>query len=144
MTPQDQDRLLQQLKTDEGCVLRPYTDSLGFMTIGYGRMIDPLKGGKISADEAAYLLANDVKAVVAELTPFAWFHEQDSVRQAALGNMAFNLGLTGLLHFPRFLGSMQIKDYPGAVSELANTPWRRQVGARADRIIQLIETGAWP
>jgi lysozyme len=143
MTPDDLLRLSKQLQTDEGCKLYAYTDTLGFLTIGYGRLIDRRKGGQISLDEAAYLLQNDVSRVTRQLEQYAWYSGQDSVRQAALANMAFNLGTEGLLHFPHFLGYMLVKDYVSAIKELTDTPWHTQVGVRADRIINLIKTGAW-
>ena len=143
MTPEDQIRLVAQLKVDEGCKLYAYPDSLGWTTIGYGRLIDRRKGGGITMDEALYLLQNDVSKVTKQLAAYAWYNDQDSVRQAALSDMTFNLGLDGLLHFPHFLGYMLKKAYANAVSELIGTPWQSQVGARADRIINMIEKGAW-
>jgi len=144
VTNDDQIRLRAQLKSDEGCVLYAYPDSLGFTTVGYGRLLDHRKGGGISESEAEYLLDNDICKVGIALAPFAWFQAQDSVRQAALVNMAFNLGVPGLLHFPHFLGFMASKDYTQAVAELVDTPWHKEVGARADRIMALISSGSWP
>lgn len=143
MTPEDQGRLVSQLRVDEGCILYAYQDSLSYWSIGVGRMIDHRKGGGITQDEATYLLNNDVNKVTSQLQPYSWYSAQDSVRQAALANMAFNLGIEGLLHFPQFLVHMGNKDYPGAISEIIGTPWHSQVGVRADRIIQLIESGEW-
>lgn len=140
----DTDKLLARLKADEGEVLHAYLDPLGVTTIGIGRNIDGNHGGGITHDEAMYLLQNDVERVLAQLLPFAWFSAQDDVRRAALVMMAFNLGIVGLLHFPHFLGFMAVKDYADAVSELIGTPWHAQVGARADRIVHMITTGAWP
>ncbi len=144
MTPEDQANLLAQLRVDEGCKLYAYADTLGFLTIGYGRLIDRKKGGQISQAEAEFLLGNDINRTEQELSQYAWFSAQDSVRQAAITNMAFNLGVAGLLHFPHFLGYMQVKDYSNAIKQIANTPWHQEAGVRADRIIKLIETGAWP
>lgn len=143
MTPEDQIRLVAQLKVDEGCKLYAYTDTQSFLTIGFGRLIDRRKGGGITMDEALYLLQNDVGKVTKQLAAYAWYNDQDSVRQAALSDMVFNLGLDGLLHFPHFLGYMLKKDYANAISELIGTPWHSQVGVRADRIINMIEKGAW-
>lgn len=141
MTPEDQTRLLAQLKVDEGRKLYAYPDSNGWTTIGYGRLIDRRKGGGISEDEALYLLQNDIAKRAPILDQYAWYAGQDSVRQAALFNMYFN---TDLLHFPHFLGFMLVKDYADAVNEVKDTPWHSQVGERADRIIHMISTGAWP
>ena len=143
MTPEDQTRLVAQLKTDEGCKLYVYQDSLGYATLGFGRLVDRKKGGGISMDEALYLLQNDVAKVTKQLTQYTWYSGQDSVRQAALANFCFNVGLEGLLHFPKFLMHMTANEYPQAVAELRDTPWHSQVGARADRIMNLITTGSW-
>jgi len=141
MTPEDHAHLVAQLKIDEGCRLYVYPDSLGFLTIGYGRLVDRKKGGGISQDEAEYLLANDVRKRDVFLAQYAWYTAQDSVRQAALADMCFN---TDLLHFPHFLGHMLVKDYPAAVGDIKDTPWHQEVGVRGDRIIVMISTGVWP
>jgi lysozyme len=49
--------LIEQLRRDEGCVLKPYRDQVGKLTIGVGRNLDDVG---ISSDEAEYLLANDI------------------------------------------------------------------------------------
>ena len=144
MEATDRAKLFDQLKVDEGCVLTAYQDSLGIWTIGIGRNIDKAHGGGITMDEALYLFQNDLAKVDRQLSAFTWYTDQDSVRQAALCNMAFNIGINGLLHFPHFLSDMAAKDYPEAIKELTGTPWHHQVGVRADRIIALISTGAWP
>lgn len=143
MNADSQAKLTHQLKTDEGLRLYAYDDSLGFATIGYGRLIDK-RGGGISLDEAETLLVNDIHKVIAQLLPYVWYKAQDDVRQAALCNMTFNLGITGLLHFPKFLAHMALKEYSLAVTELQNTPWQHQVGARAERIMHMILSGAFP
>lgn len=144
MLDQDKQKLVAQLKVDEGFVGHAYQDSLGYWTIGYGRLVDANKGGKITVDEGTYLLCNDVASKETELQAYDWYTSQDSVRQAALLNMAFNLGVPGLLKFPIFLGHMQAHEYELAAQALEPTKWHKQVGVRADRVIALIRTGQWP
>ena len=144
MTADDQVRLIATLKSDEGCVLYAYKDSLGYTSIGYGRLLDQRKGGGISEYEAEFLLANDLKKIEIQLAPFNWFQIQDSVRQAALTMMSYNLGVAGLLHFPQFLLHMGKQEYPEAVAQLVGTPWHNEVGARAVRIETMLASGAWP
>ena len=57
------DKLLEELSRDEGTVLQAYQDSLGYWTIGTGRLIDKRRGGGITKAEADYLLANDVQKI---------------------------------------------------------------------------------
>ena len=45
------------LIAEEGEKLSAYQDSMGFWTIGVGRLIDARKGGGISQEESRYLLA---------------------------------------------------------------------------------------
>lgn len=144
MTPENKAKLLQRLQLDEGCRLKMYQDSLGYWTIGYGHLLDPRRGGRISQNVANLMLEEDTDQTLSQISVYAWFGSQDDVRQAALADMAFNLGLEGLLHFPHFLGFMQKKDYVNAVGELKGTPWHDQVGPRADRIMSMITTGEWP
>ena len=78
------DSLESQLRRDEGEVLHAYSDSLGYLTIGVGRLIDARRGGGISGDESAYLLRNDIERKTGELLRRApWVAELDPVRRAA-------------------------------------------------------------
>ena len=54
------DNITRLLRGDEGEVLTAYPDHLGYLTIGVGRLIDKRKGGGITPEESAYLLANDI------------------------------------------------------------------------------------
>jgi lysozyme len=53
--------LRRMLEDEEGRVPHAYPDSLGYWTIGVGRLIDRRKGGGLSDDEIDYLLANDIR-----------------------------------------------------------------------------------
>ncbi len=48
-----------QLRADEGVRESAYTDSLGYLTIGVGRLIDARVGGKLWPDEIDYLSTQD-------------------------------------------------------------------------------------
>ncbi len=144
MTLDTHQRLVNTLAVEEGYRKSAYQDSLGFWTIGYGRLIDAGKNAGLSKAEAQYLLDNDVYECIRNLTPYEWYVGQDEIRQAALVDMAFNLGVHGLLGFPHFLAAIQAKDYPTAASHLKGSLWHQQVGPRADRIMAQITTGVWP
>ena len=100
--------LVEELTRDEGMRLTVYDDATGaplkinsvvqgHPTIGIGRALD-VRG--ITPDEAKYLLANDIAAFTLGLQQaYVWFNGLDDVRQRALVNMAFNIGLAGLAEF---------------------------------------------
>ena len=52
--------MIGMLKRHEGLRLKPYQDTIGKLTIGYGRNLDD-RG--ISKEEAEYLLRNDISRV---------------------------------------------------------------------------------
>lgn len=138
------DKLLQQLKRDEGFVDHAYQDHLGYWTIGIGRLIDGKKGGRITEEEALYLLNNDVDrfhAGVKEALP--WFESLDEARQGVILNMAFNLGLKGLLSFKNTLAHIEAGNYTEAAKNMLQSKWAYQVGNRALRLAKQMETGQW-
>jgi lysozyme len=134
------------LLVDEGVILHAYQDHLGYWTIGCGRLIDKRRGGGISAEEAMYLLNHDVDRVWAGLVKRKpWVEWLDPVRQIAVLNLAFNLGIDGLMQFVNTLGAMQRGDWKAAASGLRNSLWHRQVQRpRSARIVYMVEHGRWP
>lgn len=138
------DRLIDQLRRDEGEVLTAYQDHLGYWTIGVGRLIDQRKGGGISKEESAYLLENDINIRIASLRQkLAWFDDLDEARQGVLVNMAFQMGVAGLLAFTKTLAMVKTGDYEVAASGMLQSLWARQTPARAKRLSDQMLTGEW-
>lgn len=134
--------LLNELLRDEGFVPHAYTDSLGFTTIGIGRLIDKRRGGGITKDEALYLLANDVDKVVNQLnTSIPWWTSLSPTRRRVLVNMGFNLGVPGLLKFKNTLTLIKEGKYELAANAMLKSLWAKQVGARANRLADLMRKG---
>lgn len=133
--------LSEQLKRDEGVKLHPYKDSMGKLTIGVGRNLDDVG---ISMDEAEMLLANDIQHAINSIdATFPWAMGLDSARKDALTNMAFNMGIGGLMGFRKFLAAMQSGDYNTAADEMLDSQWAKQVPNRAYRLSVQIRTGAY-
>ncbi len=136
--------LTKQLQRDEGEVLTAYQDHLGFWTLGVGRLIDKRKGGGITAEESAYLLSNDIDKREAELLRRApWMAHLDPVRFGALLNMAFQMGVDGLLGFKNTLAMVRGGNYDGAAVGMLESTWAKQTPERAKRISDQMKTGAW-
>ena len=136
--------LREQLKRDEGVVRHAYTDSLGFTTIGCGRLIDMRRGGGLSPDEIDYLLDNDIKEKTAQvLAALPWASKLNEPRFAVLVNMAFQMGIGGLLRFHRTLGSIEDGQYFEAAVEMLESTWAKQTPERANRLATQMKTGEW-
>ena len=125
--------LVDHLAFDEGFRGSFYTDSRGVATIGYGTT-------NITEPEARCVLTIRADSVVAHLGQRwePYLSQTDSV-QVALGDMAYQLGVTGLLRFDTFLGLIEQGDIAGAVEDARGTAWYGQTTNRAERVIKLLE-----
>ena len=142
----DREALKARLKHSEGFKPYAYLDSVGLLTIGYGRMIDKKQGGGISKNEAEYLLDNDITTALAECdTHIPWWRGLDPVRQEVMVDLMFNMGwgggTRGLSTFKRTLAAIEANDYTRAAEGLRKSKWASQVKSRADRLIRMMETG---
>ncbi len=148
--------LRSQLVRDEGIRLSPYIDTTGHLTIGCGRKLDanPLtpaefyaigsdcRSGTITLDQAMILLNDDIQRTVSGLSgALPWFSDLDDVRQRVLINMAFNLGIHGLLGFTRMLYAASDRRYYVASRHMLASMWARQVGVRAHRLAAMMAFG---
>jgi lysozyme len=132
-------QLIEELKRDEGQVLSLYQCIAGKNTIGVGRNLDD-RG--ITADEASYLLSNDIDICIDELEAvFPWFGTLSDARQRVCINMCFNLGLTRLLKFKKFIAAMEVGDWEIAGTEMLDSNWSKQVGDRSIRLRDLLLEG---
>ena len=136
-------KLVKQLKRHEGVRTHAYKCSANMITVGVGRNIDENGGLGLSDDEIDYLLENDIKRCKQELIALPWFVDLDSVRQDAIINLCFNLGMTRLLGFKNALAAMEAGDHPKAADELYDSRWAKQVGSRADEVCEMIRTGRY-
>ena len=153
----------KQLRVDEGCILHVYKDSLGLYTIGIGRcletkglsvtecnylnldvydkkgVIDALKVRGITQVEADQLLSNDINEFTDELyNRITWIESAPEVVKIVLLNMAFNLGIAGLMSFHTTLGLIQSGNYIEASNQMLLSKWKDQVGDRAVRLSNLL------
>ena|ERR1700749_4678367 len=135
----DKGALRAQLIVDEGSRLKPYTDTVGKLSIGVGRNLTDVG---ISNDERDLMLDNDIARTIAWLDAnLPWWKNLDDVRQGVIANMAFNLR-GRLLGFVSALAAMQVQNWQAAHDQMLDSVWARQVGARAQRLATQMLTGS--
>lgn len=137
--------LTRQLKADEGVKPCVYKDHLGFDTIGVGRLVDSRKpGAGLRPVEIDFILQNDIDYRIEQLTKrLPWFKNLDDARQGVLLNMAFQLGVDGLLGFKNTLEMVEAGQYENAAQGMLQSKWASQTPARAKRMAEQMETGVW-
>ena len=134
--------MVRQLRLHEGERLKPYRCTAGRLTIGVGRNLED-RG--ISREESAVLLANDIADMERELQrALPWVARLDEVRARVLVDMAFNLGIVGLLAFKRTLAAIEAGQYQQAATMMLDSKWAKQVGGRAERLSRMMATGKDP
>jgi lysozyme len=126
------------IKKNEAFKSHPYIDTVGKLTIGWGRNIED---NGISKDEADHLFDNDFARCQRELAPYPWYVNQPQNVQYALMNMCFNLGIGRLLGFRKMIMALTAKDYTNAAREALDSKWATQVGDRAKQVALMMRQG---
>jgi len=137
-------QLIETLRRHEGVRQYVYKDHLGYETIGVGRCIREGVGMGLSDEEIDYLLLNDIKRCTEELNDrFPWFKDLNIVRQDAMVNLCFNLGISRLSKFKKSLAHMEASRFSEAADEFLDSRWSKQVGKRAIEVTDMIRTGEY-
>lgn len=120
--------LLAQLKHHEGLSLKPYKDTKGLLTIGYGRNLD---GKGITQLEAEFMLLHDINEI-AEFYDKAipWWRDLAPKAQRVLIDMGM-MGPNKVLGFNNMLGYLRAGHYDMAASEILHSKYAKDVGSRA-------------
>ena len=133
---------------DEGMRLWPYVDTAGHRSWGVGHNLD---AEPIAADvedmlhEAVKLqFQYDLDAVLDVASTEPWWTSLNDVRQAAIADMLFNLGLGAIRTFGTFFGYIAAQQWLHAAADLRTTKVDRELPVRYERLARMIETGQWP
>lgn len=130
------------LTEHEGRVAKLYKCSAGFNTIGVGHNLD---ANPISDAAIDVILTDDIAGVERDLDrALPWWRNEDTVRQAAMIDLCFNMGIGTLLTFKNTLQSWRERFYGGAARGLEQSKWFTQVGRRGPRIVSMVRHGEWP
>jgi len=134
----------QLISEEEGRNSHVYPDNEGFSTVGVGACIDARVPGAGLCDAAIEAqLASDMQSARVDASEFPHFAELNDVRQAVLISMAFQMG-SKPLHWPDFMSALQQKDYAAAATAGRDSDWwRRETHKRAEREMQMLESGNW-
>jgi lysozyme len=69
-----------------------------------------------------------------------WYPNASFVTKTVLTDMAFNIGLVGLLKFKNTLAFIKAGDYAQAAHNMELSLWYKQVGLRAKELVQRMRT----
>lgn len=154
----------EMLKYDEGYKLEVYFDHLGYPTCGIGHLIkrdstisktqaialldkelNRNTQGRITLAEQTYLFHKDLAAVqtgIAHSSFYGVYQGLDPVRQSAIQNMCFQLGVLGVSKFKKMFAALARQDYQTAYKEGLDSTWFKQTPNRARRVMETLRTGS--
>jgi len=144
----DIEKLREQLKIDEGCVYEIYNDHLGYATFGIGHLVtesDPEHGSdigtEVSESRVVEAFEQDVQTVLSDCAIlYPDFDELPEEAQQVIANMMFNLGRPRLSAFKGMKAGVDARDWNEAADQMVDSRWYRQVGARAERLVERIRS----
>lgn len=121
--------LIENIKESEGFRGEVYKDTLGFDTIGFGTKLP------LSEDEAILILEHRLKAKIKELEqkePFV--NKLPLNKQEILAEMAYQMGVGGVLKFKKMWEALKRFDYKEASKQMLDSSWAKQTPNRAKKL----------
>ncbi len=156
-------QLIDLLTKHEGQILHVYKCTAGFDTIGVGRNLQTkglsaselnhfgfvglskeqvtqrLRLRGITLLESDMLLSNDIDEFTETLTrALPWLTSCPEIVQIVLIDMAFNMGVPGLLKFKNTLKMVQDGKYVEASKGMLQSLWAKQVKGRAVELSEMM------
>ncbi len=124
---------ITQLVEDEGYRPKPYKDSLGKLTIGFGHLI---KEGETFDDltphKAVEMLRKDYANASEDVERmYDW---ADGDVKLVLINMTYQMGSNGLSKFQKTINYLKTDQYDLAAGEMLTSRWANQTPRRASRL----------
>lgn len=128
--------LTDRVKLHEGFRERPYLDSLGIGTIGYGFTY-------LKKEECDKILDNRLKECCGLIEGYLANESisLDDFRVGILVEMTFQLGFKGVLGFKKMWRAIREMDYTKASEEMKDSRWFRQTPARSADLANKMKKG---
>ena len=130
--------LKERIKRHEGKRYKPYEDSVGVLTVGYGRN---LRDVPFSENEIELMFNNDYRRALGGAESFAAFQQMNEARRGVLIEMVFQMGVAGVNKFRKFLAASLDRDWARAADEMLDSKWAKQTPARAKELAKVFMRG---
>jgi len=134
--------LKNKIKKNEGFRNRPYLDSLGNSTIGYGHLIkkkeEKILKAKFSKKFLSNLFEEDFRKALTDYKKNFDYKKHSKETKEVLIEMIFQLGITKQKKFVKMNKHMQNNDMFLAALEMKNSLWYKQTPKRVDGLIHLL------
>lgn len=143
------DIALALIKEAENFYPNEYYCPAGKLTQGYGRNLEvhplsasekaELVNGLVSEPIATQWALKELNQCENQLKDNKVYQTLSDVRKAIMLDMAFNMGIKGLMDFKKMWAALAKQDFITAASEMKDSSWYRQTKTRAVRNVAMME-----
>lgn len=129
--------LIERIKLHEGYRKRVYKDHLGNLTIGYGFLISELE---LNEEMSNTILERKVAKTMFELeNTLRYYDILPKKVQDVLIEMAYQIGISGLMKFKKTLHYAKISEWGKMAEEMLDSRWAKQTPKRAKELSDVIK-----
>jgi lysozyme len=122
-------KLVDSIKINEGFRGDVYKDHLGFDTVGFGTKMP------LDEDEAELLLTHRLKKKIKEIeAKEPYINKLPLEKQEIVIEMAYQMGVTGVMNFKNMWVALKENDYKTAGAEMLDSLWAKQTPNRAKEL----------
>ena len=122
--------LIEDIKQEEGFSGTVYKCTEGFDTVGYGTKLP------LTKEESELILNHRLNQTKAQLTSYLYDLDIKPEAWDILFNMAYQLGVNGVLKFKKMIEALSYKDYKEASKQGLDSLWAKQTPQRANRLMK--------
>ena len=142
--------LEETLKSDEDFSETVYLDTKNNLTVGWGHKIEI--GDRINEVIAIEWLKMDLAYAVSSFQriPARYRHRLNKARRRVIICMIYNMGFDrvwapdGPGGFDKMWECIFNEDWKGTRTQALDSKWHNDVGKRAERLADIMESGVWP
>lgn len=121
-------KLLEDIKKEEGYRGFQYDDHLGNPTIGYGTLLP------LSKEESELILNHRLNIFISNIKSSLYDLEIKEEAWEIIYHMAYQMGVGGVLKFKNMIKALRVEDYETAAKEMLDSRWAKQTPKRASRL----------
>ena len=125
----------KQVLEHEGFRSKAYQDTKGIWTIGHGIT-------NLTPDESRIVVRLKLEKIYHALSQkISFFDDLPESIQSVLINMAYQMGVDGLMGFQNTLKALELRDYNEAANEMLDSVWHnKDTPNRARHLAQIVRT----
>ena len=125
--------LQKRIKKHEGCRLVPYKDTLGNLTVGWGRNLNV----PFTQAEVDFMFLTDFDRATRAAESFPEYKNLSAARKGVIIELCYQLGKDGASKFVKFWRAVKEEDWESAYKELIDSKLHEQTPERCEELANI-------